>query len=218
MNIFFIFFPPLSESRTGKMPPRVPLMKVPHTRCSPGACHGLSWLYRCGLEPPTCQGTTGVPLMKVPSPHTRWFLRTGSWEKRRFLTGILLRCADAALLSRVHDVLHATRGKDVTYARSRPGVRGQVSARRAGDSREPEMRDTWDWFGRCPVRTQTQYLMGILSQCDMELLRMMGNPVVRGTVGHSNVLSPLQGKQHLQGQWNHHHPAGRAGACWRWDS
>ncbi|XP_028823223.1 CMT1A duplicated region transcript 1 protein-like isoform X2 [Denticeps clupeoides] len=106
---------------------------------------------------------------------TRWFLRTGSWEKRRFLTGILLRCADAALLSRVHDVLHATRGKDVTYARSRPGVRGPGEREEGGDSREPEMRDTWDWFGRCPVRTQTQYLMGILSQCDMELLRMMGN-------------------------------------------
>uniref|UniRef100_A0AAY4BRN6 F-box and WD repeat domain containing 10 n=1 Tax=Denticeps clupeoides TaxID=299321 RepID=A0AAY4BRN6_9TELE len=158
---FFYFLPSLERIPNRQDATEVPLMKVPHTRCSPGACHGLSWLYRCGLEPRPAK--------------TRWFLRTGSWEKRRFLTGILLRCADAALLSRVHDVLHATRGKDVTYARSRPGVRGPGEREEGGDSREPEMRDTWDWFGRCPVRTQTQYLMGILSQCDMELLRMMGN-------------------------------------------
>ncbi|KAK6301661.1 hypothetical protein J4Q44_G00277140 [Coregonus suidteri] len=113
---------------------------------------------------------------------TQWMSRAGDAPKRRFLTGILVRCKSVEILETIQRVLQVTFGKDFTYTRSRqkPSVPEDMttwSQDRALDTKllGMEMVDTWDWFSRSHHWTKYNYLLGILSLCETELLHMLGN-------------------------------------------
>uniref|UniRef100_A0A673WY50 F-box and WD repeat domain containing 10 n=1 Tax=Salmo trutta TaxID=8032 RepID=A0A673WY50_SALTR len=113
---------------------------------------------------------------------TQWMSRAGDSSKRRFLTGILVRCQSVEILETIQRVLQVTFGKDFTYTRSRQksSVSEDMttwSQDRALDTKllGMEMVDTWDWFSRSHHWTKSNYLLGILSLCDTGLLHMLGN-------------------------------------------
>ncbi|XP_035657132.1 F-box and WD repeat domain containing protein 10B isoform X2 [Oncorhynchus keta] len=113
---------------------------------------------------------------------TQWMSRAGYSSKRRFLTGILVRCQSVEILETIQRVLQVTFGKDFTYTRSRQksSVSEDMttwSQDRALDTKllGIEMVDTWDWFSRSHHWTKSNYLLGILSLCDTGLLHMLGN-------------------------------------------
>lgn len=113
---------------------------------------------------------------------TEWLLKAGELAKRKFLSGVLARCANSGILENIRNVLKVTMGKDFTYARSRlkPGLSGDASHCNSCRALDPKvLRDhitqTWDWF-RCSSNwIKSNYLMGILSLCDTELLHILGN-------------------------------------------
>lgn len=108
-----------------------------------------------------------------------WLLGAGQETKRRFLTGILLRCRSTEILENIQNVLQVTSGKDFTYARSRVKVEcrdwgeGGLGARLI----RTRMTALWEKFSRSPNWAKSKYLLEILSQCDTELLHMLGNLV-----------------------------------------
>uniref|UniRef100_A0A4W5PRK3 F-box and WD repeat domain containing 10 n=1 Tax=Hucho hucho TaxID=62062 RepID=A0A4W5PRK3_9TELE len=113
---------------------------------------------------------------------TQWMSRARDSSKRRFLTGILVRCQSVEILETIQRVLQVTFGKDFTYTRSRqkPSVSEDMttwSQDRALDTKllGMEMVGTWDWFSRSHHWTKSNYLLGILSLCDTGLLHMLGN-------------------------------------------
>ncbi|MBN3307591.1 FBW10 protein, partial [Amia calva] len=115
---------------------------------------------------------------------SRWFLRAGDACKRRFVTGLIMRCHSPDLLEKTRHVLRATLAKDFTYSRSRPqpslpGDSGTWGGDRALDPGllRREMLDTWDWFGRSPYWTKANYLLGLLALCSAQLLHVVGNLV-----------------------------------------
>ncbi|XP_072523464.1 F-box and WD repeat domain containing protein 10B [Salminus brasiliensis] len=115
---------------------------------------------------------------------TQWLLRAGEEARRRFLTGVLVRCRSVEILENVQNVLQVTSGKDFTYARSNVKTNSPVESRHwgcgSGDNGTlfgMSMMDTWEWFSRSPNWTQSNYLLGVLSLCDTELLHMLGNLV-----------------------------------------
>lgn len=114
---------------------------------------------------------------------TQWLTKAGETAKRRFLTGILVRCQSLEILESVHNVLQVTLGKDFTYTRSR-GKAGDMatpssitSSNSAPDAKllGKEMFSTWEWFKNSPNLTKTNYLLGLLAFCDADLLHMLGN-------------------------------------------
>ncbi|XP_046888669.1 CMT1A duplicated region transcript 1 protein [Hypomesus transpacificus] len=116
------------------------------------------------------------------SDSTHWLWRAGDSSKRRFLTGILMRCHSVDILENVQNVLQVTFGKDFTYSRSKPKPSlpkdmTTWSSDRALDTKVlgAEMLDTWDWFSRSHHWIKCNYLLGILSLCDTDLLHMLGN-------------------------------------------
>lgn len=113
---------------------------------------------------------------------TEWFLKAGDSAKRKFLSGVLARCERSGILENIRKVLKVTMGKDFTYARSRlkPGLSGDASHCNSCRALDPEIvRDqitqTWDWFRYSSNWIKSNYLMGILSLCDTELLHILGN-------------------------------------------
>lgn len=111
---------------------------------------------------------------------TQWLTRAGESAKRRFLTGILVRCQSLEILGNVHNVLQVTIGKDFTYTRSRFKVGDTATAHDSNSTPDAillgkEMLSTWEWFENSPRLTKTNYLLGLLAFCDVELLRMLGN-------------------------------------------
>ncbi|XP_053541267.1 F-box and WD repeat domain containing protein 10B isoform X2 [Ictalurus punctatus] len=111
---------------------------------------------------------------------TQWLIGAGETAKRRFLTGILVRCQSLEILENVQNVLQVTMGKDFTYTRSR--VKAGDMATVSNSSSVPddkllgkEMLNTWEWFKNSPNLTKTNYLFGLLAFCDAELLHMLGN-------------------------------------------
>ncbi|KAF5896802.1 CMT1A duplicated region transcript 1 protein isoform X1, partial [Clarias magur] len=107
-----------------------------------------------------------------------WLLSAGDSAKRRFLTGVLVRCESLELLRNVRDVLQVTSGKDFTYTRSRAKVTAASgSSAQHEKALGREMLNTWEWFRNCSNVTKTHYLLGLLSFCDADLLHLLGNLV-----------------------------------------
>lgn len=111
---------------------------------------------------------------------TQWLIGAGETAKRRFLTGILMRCQSLEILQNVQNVLQVTLGKDFTYTRSRSRVKAGdmvTISSSAPDAKllGKEMLNTWEWFKNSPNLTKTNYFLGLLTFCDAELLYMLGN-------------------------------------------
>nr|XP_006635506.1 PREDICTED: CMT1A duplicated region transcript 1 protein isoform X1 [Lepisosteus oculatus] len=118
------------------------------------------------------------------SAATRWFTRAGDASKRRFLTGLILRCQSLDLLVNTQKVLQVTLGKDFTYSRSRaaPSLDQDSttwSADRALDSRllGREMLETWEWFAGGKYWTKAKFILALLALCDADLVHVLGNLV-----------------------------------------
>ncbi|MCI4384555.1 hypothetical protein PGIGA_G00040030 [Pangasianodon gigas] len=111
---------------------------------------------------------------------TQWLTGAGESARRRFLTGVLVRCESLEILQKVQKVLQVTMGKDFTYTRSRVKA-GDMAAVSSSNSAPDaallgkEMLNTWEWFKNSPNLTKTSYLLGLLAFCDAELLHMLGN-------------------------------------------
>ncbi|XP_026771329.3 F-box and WD repeat domain containing protein 10B [Pangasianodon hypophthalmus] len=111
---------------------------------------------------------------------TQWLTGAGESARRRFLTGVLVRCESLEILQKVQKVLQVTMGKDFTYTRSRVKA-GDMAAVSSSNSAPDtallgkEMLNTWEWFKNSPSLTKTSYLLGLLAFCDAELLHMLGN-------------------------------------------
>lgn len=143
---------------------------------------GCHW--RCededsGLSCGTCQCCV---LASKLVQTTEWFLKVGELAKRKFLSGLLSRCENYGILENIRNVLKVTMGKDFTYARSRlkPGLSGDASHCNSCGALNPkilrdEITQTWDWFHNSSNWMKSNYLMGILSLCDTELLHVIGN-------------------------------------------
>lgn len=104
----------------------------------------------------------------------------GETAKRRFLTGILVRCHSLEILESVQDVLQVTLGKDFTYTRSRVKAGDMATVSNANSAPDAkllgkEMLNTWEWFRNGSNLTKTNYLLGLLAFCDADLLHMLGN-------------------------------------------
>ncbi|XP_035389452.1 CMT1A duplicated region transcript 1 protein [Electrophorus electricus] len=113
---------------------------------------------------------------------TEWLLRADESFKRRFLAGILVRCQSVEILENILNVLQGTLGKDFTYARShvKASIPEDPGSFDSDGTLDPDLlrvsvRKTWDWFRNSPPWTKSRYLMRILSLCDTELVRMLGN-------------------------------------------
>ncbi|KAL0983783.1 hypothetical protein UPYG_G00132750 [Umbra pygmaea] len=113
---------------------------------------------------------------------TQWLPRAGDASKRRFLTGILVRCQSLEILQNIKEVLKVTLGKDFTYTRSlhKPSLPEDMvtwSSDRGLDTKvlRKDIMDTWNWFSRSSYWTKFNYLLGILSLCDTELLHVLRN-------------------------------------------
>ncbi|MBN3290916.1 FBW10 protein, partial [Polypterus senegalus] len=140
-------------------------------------------------EQPRCPdgfcGTCEKCLLKQKlSATSEWFLRASDVSKRKFLTGIIWRCQPRKLLEKTSEVLQVTLGKDFTYSRSRinpglPGDRGTFGSDRALDPNvlRKEILQTWDWFGQSTPWTKCNYILGLLLQCEVQLLHVIGNLV-----------------------------------------
>ncbi|KAJ8390696.1 hypothetical protein AAFF_G00100760 [Aldrovandia affinis] len=113
---------------------------------------------------------------------TQWLSRAGRASKLRFLIGILVRCDSVDILENTHKIVQVTLGKDFTYARSRqkPRVPDDLttwSSDRAMEGKPlgTEVPKTWDWFSGSKYWVKANYILGLLSLCDTELLRALGN-------------------------------------------
>lgn len=111
---------------------------------------------------------------------TQWLMGAEETAKRRFLTGILVRCESLEVLESVQNVLQVTLRKDFTYTRSRvkaghmatvPNYNSAQDAKLFGK----EMLNTWEWFKKSPNLTKANYLLKLLAFCDANLLHMLGN-------------------------------------------
>uniref|UniRef100_A0A3B1JC25 F-box and WD repeat domain containing 10 n=1 Tax=Astyanax mexicanus TaxID=7994 RepID=A0A3B1JC25_ASTMX len=113
---------------------------------------------------------------------TQWLNRAGDEAKRRFLTGLLLRCRSLKILENLQNVLQITSGKDFTYSRAQIKAQLPVEGRNweCGDSGNlcgMSMMETWDWFIRSPDWIKCSYLLRLFSLCHFELLHRLGNLV-----------------------------------------
>ncbi|XP_042559311.1 F-box/WD repeat-containing protein 10 [Clupea harengus] len=144
-------------------------------------CHWCCKDEDLGLSCGNCQSCV---LSSTLLRTTQWFLKAGELAKRKFLTGVIARCENSGILENISNVLKVTMGKDFTYARSRvkPGLSGDASHCFYGSNRaldpeilREEITQTWDWFSHSSNWTKSNYLMGILSLCETELLHILGN-------------------------------------------
>ncbi|XP_022525009.2 F-box and WD repeat domain containing protein 10B isoform X1 [Astyanax mexicanus] len=116
---------------------------------------------------------------------TQWLNRAGDEAKRRFLTGLLLRCRSLKILENLQNVLQITSGKDFTYSRAQIKAQLPVEGRNweCGDNGDSgnlcgmSMMETWDWFIRSPDWIKCSYLLRLFSLCHFELLHRLGNLV-----------------------------------------
>uniref|UniRef100_A0AAR2L096 Uncharacterized protein n=1 Tax=Pygocentrus nattereri TaxID=42514 RepID=A0AAR2L096_PYGNA len=144
---------------------------------SEGSAHSaarLSCRTRSG-EFSTCGRCQSCVCTANLSGSAQWLLTAGEAAKRRFLTGILVRCRSVEILEKVQNVLRVTLGKDFTYARSHVKAVSQEEFRDCGCGMS--VMDMWEWFSKSPNWTKSSYLLGVLSLCDTELLHMLGNLV-----------------------------------------
>uniref|UniRef100_A0A667ZW36 F-box and WD repeat domain containing 10 n=1 Tax=Myripristis murdjan TaxID=586833 RepID=A0A667ZW36_9TELE len=99
--------------------------------------------------------------------------------RRRFLVGLLLRCKSVQVLESIQRVLQVTSWKVFTYARSKkPNLPDEMFMSSQGyDENLPgtDMVKIWDWFSGSPDWIKSKYLCHLLSFCDTELLRLLGN-------------------------------------------
>ncbi|XP_036427711.1 CMT1A duplicated region transcript 1 protein [Colossoma macropomum] len=145
-----------------------------HSEPSADSAVRLSCRTRSG-EFSTCGRCQSCVCTANLSGSAQWLLSAGEAAKRRFLTGILVRCRSVEILEKVQNVLQVTLGKDFTYARSHVKAVSQEEFRDCGCGMS--MMDTWEWFSKSPNWTKSNYLLGVLSLCDTELLHMLGNLV-----------------------------------------
>lgn len=109
---------------------------------------------------------------------TQWLRKAGTTAKRDFLMGVLTRYRSLKTLENVQNVLKVALGKDFTYARSRfkrEDMATHFDPVPPGESLRMEMTNAWKWFKSCPNWTQLNYLLGLLTLCDTELLHTLNN-------------------------------------------
>ncbi|CAL8302794.1 unnamed protein product [Lota lota] len=123
----------------------------------------------------SCRFTT------ILSDSTKWLNRAGDSTKRKFLTGLLVRCKSVPVLESIRDVLQVTFGKDFTYTRSKkPSLAEDVithSSNRALDRKQfsADVVETLNWFSCSHDWIKSSYLLSVLSLCDTGLLHMLAN-------------------------------------------
>lgn len=108
----------------------------------------------------------------------QWLIGAEEHAKRRFLTGLLVRCHSQEILESVQNVLQVTLGKDFTYTRSRVKAGDMASnSNSAPDAKllGKEMLNTWEWFKTSSNLMKMNYLLGLLAFCDADLLHVLGN-------------------------------------------
>ncbi|XP_066518720.1 F-box and WD repeat domain containing protein 10B [Hoplias malabaricus] len=108
---------------------------------------------------------------------TQWISRARDTEKRRFLSGLLLRCRSLGIMENLQNVLQVTLGKDFTYSRSQVKAQNPEEVKDLDHNKGLTLMDTLDWFSRSPDWAKSNYLLGILSLCDTDLLHLLGNLV-----------------------------------------
>ncbi|XP_078147049.1 F-box and WD repeat domain containing protein 10B [Centroberyx gerrardi] len=129
----------------------------------------------------TCGSCQSCAFATKLSESSQWLRQATDECKRRLLVGLLLRCRSVRVLESIQTVLQVTSWKGFTYARSnRPSLTQDTvscSPDRAlnGNLLGMEMVETWDWFSSSPDWIKSKYLFRVLSLCDTELLRMLGN-------------------------------------------
>ncbi|KAM9837899.1 F-box/WD repeat-containing protein 10 [Aulostomus maculatus] len=114
-----------------------------------------------------------------PPASTRCQWKASDTFKRRFVVGLLLRCDSVQVLESVQSALRVTSWHLSTYARSR----SQTSAQRdlSPDRAMPGRPLGFDtdavrlWFTTSTDAVKSQYLCGLLSGCELELLRLVAN-------------------------------------------
>ncbi|XP_073774886.1 F-box and WD repeat domain containing protein 10B isoform X3 [Danio rerio] len=110
-----------------------------------------------------------------------WINKAGWDSRKRFITGILVRCQSLQILESLQSVLQVTSGKDYTYARSRALPEDTMWSMDGGGPDGKihglDVLETWEWFRKSPDWTKSKYVLGLLTLCDTHLLHMLGNLV-----------------------------------------
>lgn len=128
----------------------------------------------CGICP-TCA------FAPDPPGSTRRLWSASDEFKRKFITGLILRCTSIQVLRNVQDALSVTSWNLFTYARSksqtwRPDYLSRSPDRALhGKPLGTDVNEIWDWFTNSPDWTKSRYLLRLFSFCDSELLRMVAN-------------------------------------------
>ncbi|KAJ8363117.1 hypothetical protein SKAU_G00119480 [Synaphobranchus kaupii] len=150
-----------------------------------------SKLNTCG----SCQSCICVTKLRDT---TQWLMHARGALKLKFLTGVLLRCKSVDILESTQKIIQVALGKDFTYARSRqkPRFQSALTTRRShngtidGKSFQTQFLETWDWFGCSKYWVKANYILGLLSLCDTQLLPALGN-LIRVLIARERPAFPL---------------------------
>ena len=108
-----------------------------------------------------------------------WFYRAGDQSRRRFILGLIRRLHSVELLEYIANLLQPLTCKDFMYARARtnPSLitdRSTMSSDRALNQidLEKEIAEAWFWFQSANYWTKSNYIMGVMQECEAHLLAM----------------------------------------------
>ncbi|XP_033118488.1 CMT1A duplicated region transcript 1 protein-like [Anneissia japonica] len=121
--------------------------------------------------------TLGTKLIQTKE----WFQRAGETTRQKYILGLIQRFHSADLLRYVVRLLKPLLCKDYTYARSRTnasiiGDSAEFSTDRALSKSDLDeaMQELWDWFLEAGYWSKANYMMGVLQNCNGDLLHRAG--------------------------------------------
>lgn len=128
----------------------------------------------------TCGECEACVLTKQVNRIKRWMFRAGDQSRRRFVLGLVRRLHSVDLLQYVTNLLQPLAYKDFMYAKTRtnPSLktdRCTQSSNRALDEvdLEKEITETWFWFQNANYWTKSNYIMGVMQECEAHLLSLI---------------------------------------------
>lgn len=140
------------------------------------------WCRREDSKVGTCGSCQSCICVNKLQETTQWLVQAGGALKLKFLMGILIRCKSVDILESTQKIIQVALGKDFTYARSRQ--KAKVPDRLTTSYRDrtidkkwfgTKVLETWDWFSGSQYGVKANYIIGLLSSCETDLLQSLGN-------------------------------------------